>query len=100
MKVYWESTGTLEKDYLKTPDYFFRYDRGVTNVHPKSFIGRLLFGKIAGSSTILRLAEWFHKLLPAEQPDVILDTFLPFSRVEAFMDWYEKKIDFFPIWCV
>jgi hypothetical protein len=100
LKVYWESTGKLEKDYLKTPDYFFRYDRGVTNVHPKSFIGRLLFGKIAGSSTILRLAEWFHELLPAEQPDVILDTFLPFSRVEAFMDWYVKKIDFFPIWCV
>ena len=41
--------GTRRDDYLTTPDYFFRYDRGVTNVHPKSLLGRLLFGKLMDS---------------------------------------------------
>ncbi len=100
LKVYWESTGSRKEDYLRTPDYFFRYDRGVTNVHPKSFVGRLLFGKLMGSNTLLRLADQLHVLLPAERPTVTLDTFVPFSRVDEFMRWYERKIGFFPIWCV
>src|SRR5262245_40284133 len=31
-KVYYKSTATRDEDYLETPQYFFRYDRGVTNV--------------------------------------------------------------------
>jgi len=100
LKVYWQSTGAREKDYLRTPDYFFRYDRGVTNVHPKTFLGRLFFGKLGGSSTLLRAAHALRPLLSAESPDVTLDTFLPFSRVEKFFAWYDAKIGHYPIWCV
>jgi FAD/FMN-containing dehydrogenase len=100
LKVYPTSTRTRAEDYLRTPDYFFRYDRGVTQVHPGSFLGRLLLGKFVASSQILRLAEHLRWFLPARQPNVILDMFFPFSRVPEFFEWYRHEIDFFPLWCV
>jgi FAD/FMN-containing dehydrogenase len=101
LKVYYQSTAKRQEDYLKTPHYFFRYDQGVTNVHPKSFLGRLLLGKFLGSSEILRIAEklrWF--LLNDDRPDVTVDTFLPFSKLKEFLLWYAEDFDHFPLWCV
>jgi hypothetical protein len=101
LKVYYQSTARRREDYLKTPHYFYRYDQGVTNVHPKSFLGRLLLGKFLGSSEILRIAEklrWL--LLNDDRPDVTVDTFLPFSRLKEFLLWYEKDFGHFPLWVV
>ncbi|MEO6419565.1 MAG: FAD-binding oxidoreductase, partial [Polyangiaceae bacterium] len=101
LKVYYRSTAERREDYLTTPHYFFRYDHGVTNVHPKTALGRLLFGKFMHSAAILRLAEKLrHFVLPSSNPDVTVDLFIPFSKVEAFMSWYRTTIDFFPMWCV
>jgi FAD/FMN-containing dehydrogenase len=100
LRVYYKSTRERAEDYLATRDYFFRYDRGVTNVHPKSFIGRLVFGKLLDSSTTLRLAEKFHWLLDDEHPTIILDVFLPLSRVDEFLAWYQRELGHFPLWCV
>ncbi|HUQ04745.1 MAG TPA: FAD-binding oxidoreductase [Kofleriaceae bacterium] len=88
-RTYWKSTATRRDDYLTTEQYLFRYDRGVTNVTP-----------FLSSTTVLRLAQRFHRWLPAERPRVTLDTFVPLSRVPAFFDWYCREIAFFPIWCV
>ncbi len=100
LRVYYQSTRRREEDFLTTPDYFFRYDRGVTNVHPRSFLGRLLFGKLTGSSLVLRAAEKLHFLLPREKPNIILDVFLPFSKLPEFMAWYQEVFRYFPLWCV
>ena len=101
LKVYYQSTAKRREDYLKTPHYFYRYDKGVTNVHPKSFIGRLLLGKFLGSSQILRLAEKFRWLLLSDdRPDVTVDTFIPFSRLKEFLEWYAKDFAHFPLWVV
>ncbi len=100
VRVYWQSTGKRKEDYLRTADYFFRYDRGVTNVHPKSFIGRLLFGKLMTSARLLRLAEILNPFLSADRPTVTVDLFLPVSKLDAFMRWYRRAIDYFPLWCV
>ncbi len=100
LKVYYQSTRTRRDDYLTTPDYFFRYDRGVTNVRPKSFIGRLLFGKLMSSSQWLRLGDKLHWLLDDKKPTVTLDVFVPVSKVPAFLEWYEREINFYPLWCV
>ena len=100
LKVYYQSTRQRTEDFLETPDYFFRYDRGVTNVHPKSFVGRLFLGKVMTSGTTLRLADKFHWLLDEDHPDVILDVFLPLSKVNDFLAWYEREIGHFPLWCV
>jgi hypothetical protein len=101
LKVYYQSTARRTEDYFKTPHYFYRYDQGVTNVHPKSFLGRLLLGKFLGSSEILRIAEklrWL--LLNDDRPDVTVDTFLPFSRLKEFLLWYEKDFGHYPLWVV
>jgi FAD/FMN-containing dehydrogenase len=100
LKVYYRSTRTRREDYLRTQDYFFRYDRGVTNVHPHSLVGRLLLGKFLGSSEVLRLAEKVNALLPAKNPTVTVDVFIPFDRVPPFMDWYRREIGHFPLWVV
>jgi FAD/FMN-containing dehydrogenase len=100
MKIYYQSTRTRTEDYLTTADYFFRYDRGVTNVRPKSFVGRLLFGKLLASSQWLRLAEKLRWLLRSDKPTITLDVFVPFSRVPEFLAWYEREFQFYPLWCV
>ena len=99
-KVYFRSTRERADDYLKTPDYFFRYDRGVTNVHPKSWLGRLLFGKLLDSSTLLRIIDKLHMFIPGERPQVTLDVFLPSTKTVDFLAWYEEKIGFYPLWFV
>ncbi len=99
-KVYYRSTRERAEDYLRTQDYFFRYDRGVTNVHPKSALGRLLFGKLMGSTQLLRIADKFPWMLRSEHPTITLDVFIPFSKVPEFMEWYEREFAFFPLWCV
>jgi len=100
VKVYYQSTAKRTEDYLDTKHYFFRYNRGVTNVRPKSLVGRLLFGKFLQSSQWLRIAEKVHWILPKERPTVTLDVFVPFSQTPAFMEWWTKTCNFFPLWCV
>jgi FAD/FMN-containing dehydrogenase len=99
-KVYYRSTRTRTHDFLRTADYFFRYDHGVTNVHPKSFVARLLLGKLMSSGTTLRLADRLNFLFKTDRPKVTLDVFVPFSQVPAFMEWYEREVGHFPLWCV
>ncbi len=100
LKVYYRSTATRREDYLAVEDYVFRYDNGVTNVHPKSFLGRLVFGKFMHSTEVLRIAERLHPLLRSESPDVTVDLLIPFSRLDAFLRWHEDVLGFFPLWCV
>jgi hypothetical protein len=100
LKVYYLSTRRRDEDYLRTEDYFFRYDRGVTNVHPKTFLGRLLLGKFLGSTQLLRLANLMRPLWRKQKPTVTLDVFLPFSRADEFLCWYRERLGHFPLWCV
>jgi FAD/FMN-containing dehydrogenase len=99
-RIYYQSTARRLVDYLATPDYFFRYDRGVTNVHPRSFVGRLLFGKLAGSQNVLRLADKLPFLFRSKHPTITLDVFLPASTLHEFMTWFERHLGHFPLWCV
>ncbi|MFC1705943.1 FAD-dependent oxidoreductase [Planctomycetota bacterium] len=98
--IYYQTTAKRDEDYLETSDYFFRYEKGVTSIYPRSTVARFFFGKFLNSTEILRLAEQFHWLLPAEKPGVTVDVFLPFSRLNDFFHWYEKEFQHFPLWCV
>ncbi|HEY1546298.1 MAG TPA: FAD-binding oxidoreductase [Kofleriaceae bacterium] len=100
MKIYYRSTATRSEDFLTTPDYFFRYDRGVTNVRPKSWLGRLVFGRLMASSQWLALGDKLHWALAKDKPTVTLDTFVPFSKVDEFMGWYDREFAFYPLWVV
>lgn len=98
--VYYRTTATRAEDYLETPDYFFRYDRGVTNPTPRSFLGRLLFGKVLDSTRLLWLADRFPWVLSRDRPDVTLDVFVPLSKLPELLAWYRAAIGYFPLWCV
>lgn len=100
MKVYYKTTATRREDYLRTEDYLFRYDNGVTNPTPKSALARLLFGKFLHSARVLRIAEKMPFLLPSKQPAMTLDVFVPMSRMEEFLAWHTESIGHFPLWCV
>ncbi|MBI5549094.1 MAG: FAD-binding oxidoreductase [Deltaproteobacteria bacterium] len=100
MTAYYETTAERHEDYFRTPDYFFRYDRGVTNVRPRSKLGRLLVGRFLHSSQVLRIAEKIAWALPADRPGVTVDVFVPFSRFAEFMDWYWREFGVYPLWCV
>jgi FAD/FMN-containing dehydrogenase len=99
--MYWQTTGKRREDYFTTPDYFFRYDRGVTSVLPRSAIARFFVGKLVSSNTVLRIAERLRGLvLNDERPVVTLDVFVPMSRVAGFLEWYQAEFKHFPLWCV
>jgi FAD/FMN-containing dehydrogenase len=100
LRVYWESTAVRTEDFFTTADYFFRYDRGVTNVRPSSFAGRLVFGKFLSSTQWLGIADKLNFALAQENPTVTVDLFLPVSRVPEFLGWHEKELGFYPLWCV
>jgi len=100
LKVYYRSTAKRTEDFLATPHYFFRYDRGVTSVRPRSFLGRLLFGRLMTSTQWLWLGNRLHWLLSDEHPTITVDVFLPMSRVAAFFEWYVDEVGHFPLWCV
>ena len=100
MRVYYLSTKTRKEDYLRTPEYFFRYNKGVTNVTPSSFLGRLAFGKFVDSTVVLQIAKLLRGVLSNASIPVTLDTFIPFSKTTEFFAWYEREVNFFPLWCV
>jgi FAD/FMN-containing dehydrogenase len=99
--MYWQTTATRNEDYFTTPDYLFRYDRGVTSVLPRSAIGRFFLGKFVSSTQVLQLADRLRGLvLDDERPRITLDVFIPFSRVPQFLDWYRDEFKHYPLWCV
>jgi len=94
------SMKTGEDDYLKTADYFFRYDTGITSTFPKSFLGRLLFGKFVGSTAKLEMFRKLRKFIPPEKIPLTVDVFVPFSKADDFFAWYGREFGFYPLWCV
>ncbi len=100
LKVYYLSTKKRKDDYLKTPHYFFRYDQGVTNVGPTSFLGRLLFGRLFYSTSKLKIASLLHKILPEKLIPITVDLFVPYKNMTRFMEWYRNNVNFFPLWVV
>ena len=99
-KVYYTSTKKRKEDYLRTLDYFFRYNRGITNVFPKSFLGRFFLGKFIQSTSTLEFVKMFRRFIPEEKIPITIDTFVPFSKFNDFMHWYRKEVGHFPLWCV
>ena len=72
----------------------------MTNVSPKSFLGRLFFGKFLDTTKTLRFVEKFHSLIPSKMIPITIDLFIPFSQLDKFFDWYKKEINHFPLWYV
>jgi hypothetical protein len=100
LKVYYKSTKKRREDYLELEDYYFRYDQGVTGVGPESLPGRLLFGKLLSSTRKLKMAGVLQRILPCDFVPITVDLFIPYRKIEEFMEWYRRDIGYFPLWCV
>lgn len=49
---------------------------------------------------MLRLATSLRKFISPSIIPITLDTFIPFSKIDTFFDWYVTEINHFPLWCV
>jgi len=107
LDIYYRSTATRERDTLTTYDYFFRYDtecHWLTRTLPgmETRVMRFLFGKLLlGSTNLLTWSKRLRHLLKLRRrPPVVVDVFIPRRRFLEFYAWYEKAIDFYPLWIV
>ena len=101
-KVYYRSTRNLEKDYLTTHDYLFRYDResfwisrnyGLEN----RLLRFLALPIVSGSTGMLSIARRFPSLVGGV-PDVAADVLVPRAKLKEFFRWYLEVFNHFPLW--
>lgn len=105
--IYYKSTARLQRDYLTTADYCFRYDtecHWLTRTMPPLEWKpvRLLAGKyLLGSTNLIRWSGRLERLLKLKKrPDVVVDVFIPAHRFAEFWSWYERDYAFYPLWIV
>ncbi len=105
MRVYHKAAASRTEDYLRTRDYFFRYDAdchwiarnyGLENPLLRFLAGRLFLG----STRMLTLARKLPFMTRPDNPDVVVDVFVPFSRAGEFLDFYAREFDYWPLWTV
>lgn len=123
--IFYKSTDEKNEDFLKTAEYFFRYDaechwlsRAIPVLEWPT-VRKLLGRFFLGSDNIIRWTSRFEKIsLPAgaknlppvraaakylnykKRPDVVVDVFIPGKKFDEFWTWYKKEFDFFPLWIV
>lgn len=107
LKIFYRSTRKKQEDYLRTIDYFFRYDtecHWLTSTVPllETKPARLLLGKmILGSTNLIRWSERLSPLMKLKRrPDVVVDVFIPQNKFKEFFEWYAKDYKYFPLWVV
>lgn len=104
-RIFYQSTLSRKEDYLKTEDYFFRYDAGChwisRNYGLDNPLLRFLLGKFFLPSTkMLQLAKKMQFLFKYIKPDVVVDVFVPNSKWSEFWNFYLQKFNYFPLWVV
>ncbi len=107
-RPYYKTTARRHEDFLRTRDYFFRYDTDchwLSRTIPPLEWGwvRRLAGDIALGSD--NLITWSNRLAPVlrrllRRPDVVCDVFIPARRFDNFWQWYLDVMDHFPLWIV
>ncbi|MHA1819362.1 MAG: FAD-binding oxidoreductase [Promethearchaeota archaeon] len=111
-RIYFKSTLKRKRDYIPIYDYFFRYDAdchwstknyGLTNDFLRFLLGPIAGSFVLGSKNILNLAKLplFKTISPQKNgPDVIVDVFIPISKMQEFYMWYLKEFNYYPVWIV
>lgn len=106
--VFYRSTGRLERDWMTTFDYCFRYDADChwlsRTAPPLEWrpVRRALGRRVLGSENLI---TWSGRLGPAlgrvqKRPDVVVDVFIPARRLAEFWAWYAEVFDYWPLWIV
>jgi FAD/FMN-containing dehydrogenase len=104
---YYKSTRTKQDDYLRTDDYCFRYDADahwLTRTFPPlqwQPVRRILGGTFLGSTNLIRWSQRLERIFKLKKrPDVVVDVFIPAPNFVTFYEWYERELDYFPLWIV
>lgn len=108
LDIFYKSTRARGVDYLRTRDYFFRYDtecHWLTRTVPglENRLVRRLVGKhVLGSTNLIRWSNRLAPLLGAikRRPDVVVDLFVPHRRILDFYGWYAREPRFYPLWVI
>jgi len=107
LNIFYKSTRVRDEDYLRTEDYFFRYDtecHWLTRTMPPLEWRpvRFAIGKyVLGSTNLIRWSKRLEPLLKLKKrPDVVVDVFIPAPRFREFFDWYRRGLRFYPLWLV
>lgn len=107
-EIFYKSTRRLDEDHLSTFDYCFRYD---TECHwlsrtapPLKWrpVRRLVGRWFLGSENLIRWTgrlDWLTRRI-LRRPDVVVDVFIPASRLGEFWDWYVREPAYWPLWVV
>lgn len=108
LNIFYKSTLTRDEDYIKTAEYFFRYDadchwlsKTIPVLESKPI--RFLFGRFfIGSTRMIKLANRLSGLLKKIKlrPEVVVDVFIPSKKFPDFWRWYARDFNFFPLWIV
>ncbi len=107
LNIYYKSTRERSEDYLRTEDYFFRYDTEchwmTKTVPPLEWKPvRFAVGKtFLGSTNMIQWSRRLEKVLSLKKrPDVVCDVFIPGDRFVEFFEWYARDFVFYPLWVV
>jgi hypothetical protein len=106
MKIYYKTVEVLDEDYLETSDYFFRYDAGchwiARNFGLENPVLRFMLGRLLLPSTnMLSIAQKVSRIQKnSKPPEVVVDLFIPFSKWLGFWKFYQKELDYYPVWVV
>lgn len=107
VEIFYKSTLERTEDVLTTYAYLFRFDTDchwTTRTLPgmNTRWGRRLFGGLfLGSTNLLQWSETLRPLFKLQKhPPVVTDVFIPEREVDAFYDWYEEAVGFYPLWIV
>ncbi len=106
---FYKSIGTHAEDYLKTEDYFFRYDPdwfwcsrlfGLENpllraLYPKKKMRSDVYYRIAGASSRIPLVKQVRKLGWKREP-LIQDVEAPVEKAIEFVEWFDREIGMKP----
>jgi FAD/FMN-containing dehydrogenase len=105
---YYRSTARLQRDWMTTYDYLFRYDPDchwlARTFPPLEWppVRRALGRWFLGSENLIRWSERLSRALSlvTRRPDVVVDVFIPLRRFAEFWDWYARELDYWPLWIV
>jgi len=110
--IYYRSIPEKREDWLTTRDFIWRWDTDwfwcSKNVLAQNPLIRRLYGrKRLGSRTYTRIMRWnsrvgltatLDRLLGLRSESVIQDVDIPLARAQAFLEFYAREIDIWPVW--
>lgn len=111
-RIYWQSLGAREEDYLATGDYLWRWDTdwfwcssnfGAQHMPVRRLLGRerlnsRTWQRWMRATSRWRLAQRWAAVRGRYRESVIQDVDIPLDRARAFLEFLQREIGILPVW--